>query len=78
MFLCLQKLLSPSPAGKNRYSAKRIKTDLKILISLPLFSPNFLMRKGRRKITLEFVHDLSYLPKYVLDNLDKYKKWIKQ
>ena len=36
------------------------------------------MRKGRRKITLEFVHDLSYLPKYVLDNLDKYKKWIKQ
>jgi len=37
---------------------------------------DFLGRQGSRKIAFEFVSDLSYLPKYVLDNLDKYKKYI--
>jgi len=37
---------------------------------------DFLMRSGRRKTDFEFVQDLSYLPKYVLDNLDKYKHLI--
>ena len=59
MFLCLQKLLSPSPAGKNRYSAKRIKTDLKILISLPLFSP----------------YDTGYHFSYLGDIRYKLKSW---
>jgi beta-1,4-mannosyl-glycoprotein beta-1,4-N-acetylglucosaminyltransferase len=37
---------------------------------------DLLMRKGRRKIELEFVSDLSYLPQYVLNNLDKFKQYI--
>jgi hypothetical protein len=37
---------------------------------------DFLMRSGNREVKLEFVSDLSYLPKYVLDNLDKFKQYI--
>jgi hypothetical protein len=35
------------------------------------------MRQGRRKLSFERVDDLSYLPQYVLDNLDKFGKYIK-
>lgn len=38
---------------------------------------DFLLRKGSRRLALEFVQDLSYLPEYVLKNLDKFKQWIK-
>lgn len=38
---------------------------------------DLIMRKGLRKITFEFLDDLSYLPQYVLDNLDKFNKYIK-
>ena len=31
----------------------------------------------RRRIKFKFVDDLSYLPKYVLDNMDKYSKYIR-
>jgi beta-1,4-mannosyl-glycoprotein beta-1,4-N-acetylglucosaminyltransferase len=37
---------------------------------------DLLMRKGGRKIELEFVQDLSFLPKHVQENLDKYKHLI--
>lgn len=37
---------------------------------------DFLMRRGNRSIRLEFIQDLSYLPKYVLENLDKYEQYI--
>jgi beta-1,4-mannosyl-glycoprotein beta-1,4-N-acetylglucosaminyltransferase len=37
---------------------------------------DILMRKGKRRVTLEFVKDLSYLPKYVLDNLPLYERYI--
>ena len=36
------------------------------------------MRKGRRKITFEFVDDLSYLPEYVLQNMQKFDKYIRK
>jgi beta-1,4-mannosyl-glycoprotein beta-1,4-N-acetylglucosaminyltransferase len=32
----------------------------------------------RRRIKFEFVDDLSYLPQYVLNNMDKYSKYIKR
>jgi len=35
------------------------------------------MRKGPRRIAFEFVEDLSCLPKFVLDNLSKFKVYIK-
>lgn len=35
------------------------------------------MRKGRRRITFEYLNDLNYLPQYVLNNMDKYRKYIK-
>ena len=38
---------------------------------------DLVMRKGRRAINFEFVEDLNYLPQYVLDNLDKFGKYIK-
>ena len=35
-------------------------------------------RKGKRRLTFEFVNDdLSYLPQYVLDNMDRFKEYIK-
>jgi hypothetical protein len=40
------------------------------------YGKDFLMREGKRQINFEFVSDLSYLPKYVLDNLDKFKEYI--
>jgi len=39
---------------------------------------DFLMRDGRRQMDFEFVKDLSYLPKYVLNNLERFGQWIKQ
>jgi hypothetical protein len=33
---------------------------------------DFLQRKGSRKIEFEFTQDLSYLPEYVLNNMNKY------
>lgn len=38
---------------------------------------DLIMRTGKRKIEFEFLDDLSYLPQYVLDNPDKFDKWIK-
>ena len=35
------------------------------------------MRKGRRRIEFEFVNDISYLPKYVLKNQERFSKYIK-
>ena len=37
---------------------------------------NFIMRKGKRKINFEFMEDIGYLPRYVLDNLERFDKWI--
>ena len=34
-------------------------------------------RKGKRKLGFEFLDDLSFLPQYVLDNKDKFNKYIK-
>jgi len=33
-------------------------------------------RKGKRRINFEFTQDLSYLPEYVKDNLDRFRKYI--
>lgn len=33
-------------------------------------------RKGTRKIDFKFVYDLDYLPEYVLNNMDKFEKYI--
>jgi len=38
---------------------------------------DFIMRKGKRKINFEFMEDIGYLPRYVLDNLERFDKWIK-
>lgn len=38
---------------------------------------DLVMRTGKRKIDFEFVDDLNYLPQYVLDNLDRFSKYIK-
>ena len=38
---------------------------------------DFIMRKGKRKIDFEFMEDISYLPQYVLENLERFDKWIK-
>jgi beta-1,4-mannosyl-glycoprotein beta-1,4-N-acetylglucosaminyltransferase len=38
---------------------------------------DFLMRKGKRRVELEFLKDLSYLPKYVTENIHKYEQYIK-
>ena len=35
------------------------------------------MRKGRRSVSFEFIYDLTYLPLYVLQNMDKFSKYIK-
>lgn len=39
---------------------------------------DFLMRKGRRRVEFEFLKDLSYLPEYVLANMDKYEQYIRR
>jgi beta-1,4-mannosyl-glycoprotein beta-1,4-N-acetylglucosaminyltransferase len=37
---------------------------------------DLLLRKGKRKIEFEFIKDLSYLPQYVQDNMNKYEQYI--
>ena len=37
---------------------------------------DLIMRTGKRKMEFKFLNDLSYLPQYVLDNMDKFGKYI--